>query len=85
MLTTDCKVKYLGFGSPLMDLIADVSEELIEKHKLILDQTIHKKMSETEIFSILENETKVTYVPGGCSYNTMRIFNVLHYVNLALR
>ena len=37
-------------------------------------------MSETNIFSILENECEVTYVPGGCSYNTMRILNVRYYL-----
>lgn len=25
------KIKYLGFGSPLMDMIADVEEEFINK------------------------------------------------------
>ncbi len=25
------KIKYLGFGSPLMDMIADVDEEFINK------------------------------------------------------
>lgn len=34
-------------------------------------------MTETNIFSILENECVVTYVPGGCSYNTMRVFNFM--------
>jgi hypothetical protein len=33
-------------------------------------------MSETDIFSALEKETKIDYIPGGCSYNAMRIFNV---------
>ncbi len=28
------KIKYLGFGSPLMDMIADVEEEFIMKYKL---------------------------------------------------
>jgi hypothetical protein len=28
----ESKVKYLGFGSPLMDMIADVSEEFIKKY-----------------------------------------------------
>ncbi len=27
----DNKIKYLGFGSPLMDMIADVEEEFINK------------------------------------------------------
>lgn len=29
------KIKYIGFGSPLMDMIADVNDELIEKYKVL--------------------------------------------------
>jgi adenosine kinase len=68
-------IKFVGFGSPLMDMIADVSAETIKKHNLKLNETIHMKMSETKIFNILEEEAKITYVAGGCSYNTMRVLN----------
>ena len=34
-------------------------------------------MSETALLGDLENDAKVNYVPGGCSYNAMRIFNVI--------
>jgi len=27
----DGKIKYLGFGSPLMDMIVDVDDEMIKK------------------------------------------------------
>jgi len=70
-------MKYLGFGSPLMDIIGDVNSSLIKKHNLKLDETIHRKITETNIFSVLENECEVTYVPGGCSYNTMRVLNFM--------
>ena len=69
-------IKFVGFGSPLMDMIADVDEKTIKRHNLKLNETIHKKMSETKLFSILEEEATITYVPGGCSYNTMRVLNV---------
>jgi adenosine kinase len=58
-----------------MDIIADVPLETLHKENLKLDETVHKKMSETPIFNILEKQEKVTYVAGGCSYNTMRVFN----------
>jgi adenosine kinase len=69
------RIKYLGFGSPLIDMIADVDREIMKKHNLKLDETIHKKMDETTIFVDMEKEARITYVPGGCSYNAMRIFN----------
>jgi len=71
----DKGIKYIGFGSPLMDMIADVSSETIKRNNLKLNETVHKKMSETNIFEVLEKETEVTYVAGGCSYNTMRVMN----------
>lgn len=74
-------IKFVGFGSPLMDMIADVSTDTINKHNLKLNETIHKKMTETNIFKILEEEATITYVPGGCSYNTMRVLNVKFSLN----
>jgi len=38
-------IKYLSFGSPLMDCIGDVSKEFIERYKIELDSTIHKKLT----------------------------------------
>lgn len=32
MLGNDAHVKYLGFGSPLMDLIFDVDNDFLEKY-----------------------------------------------------
>jgi hypothetical protein len=39
-------IKYMSFGSPLMDCIADVSKEFIERNEIELDSTIHKKLSD---------------------------------------
>jgi len=46
------------------------------RHKLILNQTIHRRLRDTPAIQCLEKEAQITWVPGGCSYNTMRIFNV---------
>jgi len=69
------KVKYLGFGSPLMDIISDVSEDTIKKYDLKLDSTIHTKIVEHPLFKNREEELCVEHVAGGCSYNAMRVFN----------
>ena len=74
-------IKFVGFGSPLMDMIADVSSKTIKRHNLKHNETTHKKMSETNIFNILEQEAIITYVAGGCSYNTMRVLNVSSYLS----
>lgn len=69
-------IKYLGFGAPMMDIIAEVDLEFINRHNLRLNDTIHVKKNETEIFNIIEKEVDVFYALGGCVYNTMRMFNV---------
>jgi hypothetical protein len=30
-MLSDRKIKYLGFGSPLMDMITDVDDEMLKK------------------------------------------------------
>jgi hypothetical protein len=50
------------------------------RYELKLDTTEHVKMSETPVFKAIEKEALVTYVPGGCSYNTMRVFHVRNYL-----
>lgn len=68
-------IKYMSFGSPLMDCIGDVSQEFIEKYKIELDTTIHKKLSEIEFLNEFLMNSNVTNVPGGCQFNAMRVFN----------
>ena len=68
-------IKYLSFGSPLMDCIGDVSKEFIERYKIELDSTIHKKLSDIEFLNEFLINSNVTNVPGGCQFNAMRVFN----------
>jgi hypothetical protein len=49
---------------------------LTKRNNLKLNSTIHLKMSDTNIFSKIEEDHSITYVPGGCSFNTMRVLNV---------
>jgi hypothetical protein len=41
-----------------------------------MNNSLHIKMQETDIIHLLEKENSIAYVPGGCSYNTIRVFNV---------
>ena len=68
-------IKYLSFGSPLMDIIADVDDNFIINNKIQLNSTIHSKIKEVKWFDYFINQYIVTYVSGGCQFNTMRIFN----------
>ena len=68
-------IKYMSFGSPLMDCIADVSKEFIERNEIELDSTIHKKLSDIKFLNQFLTQHQITYIPGGCQFNAMRVFN----------
>ena len=68
-------IKYMSFGSPLMDLIADVTPEFIERNEIELDTTIHKKLGDIKYINEFLTQHQITYIPGGCQFNAMRVFN----------
>lgn len=73
-MNKDKKIKYLTFGSPLMDMIVDVDSNFINQNCLKLDTTVHVDSTTHSVFrNIKSNYTK--YIAGGCSYNAIRVFN----------
>jgi len=66
-------IKYLTFGSPIMDLIVDVDENFIKKNKLKLDTTSHATKDDS-IFSEIDKLSPI-HVAGGCSYNAIRVMS----------
>jgi len=69
------QIKYIGYGSPIMDAISDVDEELIKKYNLKLNETIHMAIKDSKIIEAFSEQGQIELVPGGCSYNTMRVLN----------
>jgi adenosine kinase len=73
MSTEKKAIKYLTFGSPLMDMIVDVDSDFVNRNNLKLDTTIHGN-SESGVF----REARLynpKYIAGGCSYNAIRVLN----------
>lgn len=68
------QIKYLTFGSPLIDMIVDVDEEFINKFGLKLDTTIHVNSKENNVY-LEATKFNPRYIAGGCSYNTIRVMN----------
>ena len=68
-------IKYMSFGSPLMDCIADVSKEFIDNNKIELNTTTHKKLKEIKFLNEFLSQNEITYILGGCQFNAMRVFN----------
>jgi len=50
---------------------------------ITLNETIHVKLQDNPIVPKIEDKFLVNYVPGGCSYNTMRVFNVGYLLNIS--
>ena len=65
----------MSFGSPLLDIIADVPQEFIDRNEIELDTTIHKKLSDIKFLNEFLTQREISYVPGGCQFNAMRVFN----------
>lgn len=73
MNTEKKSIKYLTFGSPLIDMIVDVDSEFMQRNNLKPDSTIHEK-SESSVF----REARLhgpKYIAGGCSYNAIRMLS----------
>ena len=78
-------IKYLSFGSPLMDAIRDVSDEFMKKYflfnyfhryNIVRGTSIQKSVKEVKCLKEFVKQGSITYVPGGCQFNAMTVFNV---------
>ena len=68
-------IKYMRFGSPLMNCILVVSKDFIDNNKIELNTTRHKKLKEIKFLNEFLAKNKITYIPGGCQFNAMCVFN----------
>ena len=67
----------IGLGQPMIDLIIDVSEEILEEHSLEKNNTIRAQESHNSLFSEIRKDDNTKYVPGGSTTNTLRIASKL--------
>ena len=57
-------IKYMSFGSPLLDLIADVSQDFIIRNNIKLDTTEHRKLGDIPFINEFLTQCEISYVPG---------------------
>ena len=50
------------------------------RYNLKLNETIHQSIEESKIIEAFSEKSQIELVPGGCSYNTMRVLNVKFYL-----
>lgn len=46
------------------------------RYNLKLNETIHMPIKDSKIIEAFSEKGQIELVPGGCSYNTMRVLNV---------
>lgn len=61
-----------GIGHPLLDMSADVNSNFLEKYQLKKNDMILCPESKSSIYKDLQENFKVTYLPGGASMNAIR-------------
>ena len=63
----------IGIGNPIIDIIAEIEKEEIQKFGLELGQTIFATPQNIEFFKELDNKAQVSYTSGGSILNTLRV------------
>lgn len=63
----------LGMGNPLLDIIAQVPTELLEKYGLTLNNAILAEEKHLPLYSELKENFEVQYIAGGATQNSIRV------------
>ena len=62
----------IAIGNPIVDISANVTDEIIQKCKLVWGETIFANESNVGFFDELQKNKDVKYIPGGSIQNTLR-------------
>lgn len=62
-----------GLGNPLLDIMAVVTDEFLQKYGLNKEDCILSNQRLIPLFDELTTQFKVDYVPGGATLNSLRI------------
>jgi adenosine kinase len=63
----------MGMGNPLLDISANVTQELLDKYDLKLDTAILAEDKHQPLYKELVNNYEVQYIAGGATQNSMRV------------
>ena len=70
-------IEIIGLGQPMMDLVKDVSEEVLHANNLEKNNAIRADASHSELFSKVGGDQSTEYIPGGSTTNTMKVASKL--------
>mmetsp|Transcript_132361 Transcript_132361/g.229525 ORF Transcript_132361/g.229525 Transcript_132361/m.229525 type:complete len:341 (-) Transcript_132361:187-1209(-) len=68
-------LKIYGQGNPLLDISADVSNELLTKYDLKANNAILAEEKHVPLYAELSALPGVQYIPGGATLNSIRVAN----------
>lgn len=63
----------MGMGNPLLDISANVTQELLDKYELKLDTAILAEDKHQPLYKELVDKYDVQYIAGGATQNSMRV------------
>ncbi|EWM21385.1 adenosine kinase [Nannochloropsis gaditana] len=63
----------LGMGNPLLDISAEVPQEVLDKYELKLDSAILAEEKHLPLYKELVDAYKVQYIAGGATQNAIRV------------
>jgi len=69
--------RVLGLGNPLIDICAEVGPGYIQRWNLELNGAINANSEQLKIFDEIQKYFKVSLELGGCTLNTLRVFQWL--------
>jgi len=63
----------LGMGNPLLDISAEVGQDMLEKYKLLPGNAILAEKEHQPLFEELQKLPNVQYIAGGATQNSIRV------------
>jgi len=63
----------MGMGNPLLDISANVEQDLLDKYDVKLDSAILAEEKHQPLYDELVEKYEVQYIAGGATQNTMRV------------
>lgn len=70
---TSLKGVFLGIGNPLLDISADVKQDILDKYEVKMNDAILCDEKREPIYAELVKDYKVQYIAGGATQNSVRV------------
>ena len=66
----------VGFGNPLLDISTEVTDQLLQRYDLTLNNAILAEEKHIPLYQELVHNYKCDFIAGGATRNTIRVAQV---------